>query len=131
MIALFDSNIYIDALTGRLPENRIEEWKLSYILRLSPVVYHELLRGSRNPSIIYEIREKTILFPSPTPHMWEESAEIIRSIGEKRGFSEGILNLQNDLLIALSAREAGALLITKDKHFKEISSFLSFHLLLV
>ncbi len=131
MIALFDTNIYIDELIGRLPAGKFNKWRLQYILRLSPVVYHELLRGARNLSLIHEIRQKTLLLPAPSFTMWEKSAYILRHFREKFGSSEELHKLQNDILIALSARENGALLITRDKHFKQIADFLAFSYLIV
>lgn len=131
MIALFDTNIYLAGLKGQLPETFFQEWKIKSIIRLSPVVHHELLRGIKREDFILEIKHRTIMLPSPSLMQWEQSAQIIKLLISKYGLSDGIYKLQNDVLIALAAKSAGAILLTMDKHFEKIAEFLAFHFMIV
>ena len=126
MLALFDANVYIGELTGRIPAGESEKWRSQYLIRLSPVVYHELLRGARKKDLIYEIRDRTVSTPVPTFKMWEESATILSQWVFSSGRNEVLFKLQNDILIALTARSLGAVVITQDRHFEKIAERVSF-----
>lgn len=129
MFALFDTNIYVAELTGKIPITDIQLWRSKYITRLSPVIYHELLRGSKHKELVEEIKKKTVMTPPPTQKMWEESAEVLRKFVGEFGFSEEIFKLQNDVLIALTAKNHGALVISQDRHFTQIVKIAHFHFL--
>ena len=126
MLALFDTNIYIGELTGRVPAGESEKWRSQYLIRLSPVVYHELLRGARKRDWVHEIRDHTVLTPAPTFKMWEESASILSQWHFSSRENEVLFKLQNDVLIALTARSLGAVVITQDRHFEKIAQKVSF-----
>lgn len=128
MLALFDTNIYIGELTGKIPLADTQLWRSHYLIRLSPVVHHELLRGSRNTALIEEIGRKTVPTPPPSSKMWEKGARVLKKFVHEFGFGEEIFRLQNDILIALTAREIGALVITGDRHFVEIQKMVPFYL---
>lgn len=126
MLAFFDTNIYIDELTGTLPALTCQTWRSHYIIRLCPIVYHELLRGTRNPELIYEIRDHTIALNTPTFAMWEHAAQLLRDYVKRFGPQGNPYRLQNDILIALTARHTGALLITKDQDFDQLAQLVLF-----
>ena len=126
MLALFDTNVYISELTRAIPNDVVERWRSQYLVRLSPVVYHELLRGARKKDWVYEIRDHTVLAPVPTFKMWEEAASILSQWHFSSGENEALFKLQNDVLIALTARSLGAVVITQDKHFEKIAEKTSF-----
>ena len=127
MIALFDTNIYIEIMVDLISEAQVSAWKSGHLIRLSPIVYHELLRGAREPEIIEEIGSKTVKTAVPTFKMWEKSALILREFVGRFGYNEEVFKLQNDILLALTAKSCGALLISKDRHFLEIAKIISFH----
>ena len=47
MIAFFDTSVYIDLLSGTLASSYLEELFGHYIIRISPIILHELYRGVR------------------------------------------------------------------------------------
>lgn len=133
MIAFFDTNLYINLLKGKLPGNLLEDFCRQYIIRLCPVVYHELIRCIQNPSLrkkVEKITEQTLFLPAPTPPMWTQAAELASKVMGSTD-EKTLESIQNDLLIALTARYNGAVLITGDKHFKVIRKHLSFEYVLV
>ena len=127
MIACFDTNIYIDELTGKMPIEQLQQWRSRYLSRLCPVVYHELLRGARKPAPIYDIRDHTIALAPPTFLIGGNAAMILREKTGKFGIGDDYHHLQNDVLIALTARANGALLITADGHFEKLAEWIPFH----
>lgn len=133
MIAFFDTNVYIDALKGNLSEDSFNHFFKDHVVRLCPVVYHELLRGLRTARVRKRVESaaRNILFlPPPTVKMWIDAAKLIpKVIGNFDGLA--LAHLQNDVLIALTARETGTTLITRDSHFKRIREFLPFKFRLV
>lgn len=129
MLALFDTNIYIGDLSDTIPETQTQLWRSQYVIRLSPIVHHELLRGAKEKHWVDEIKQKTVMTPAPTTKMWEKSAEVLRELVIKLGLNEQMFRLQNDVLLALTARHIGALVISQDKHFLEIATIIPFHFL--
>lgn len=129
MLALFDTNIYIGDLSDTIPETQTQLWRSQYVIRLSPIVHHELLRGAKEKRWVDEIKQKTVMTPAPTANMWEKSAEVLRELVIKYGLNEQMFRLQNDVLLALTARHVGALVISQDKHFLEIAKIIPFHFL--
>ena len=127
MLALFDTNIYIEELSGLIPEAQSLAWRSQYLIRLSPVVYHELLRGTKKRDLVLEIGKRTVKAAVPTFKMWEKSALVLREFVDRFGYHEEVFKLENDILIALTAKSYGALLISKDRHFLEIGKLISFH----
>lgn len=95
----------------------------------SVVTINELIRGahddtSRNTmnDFIKAGREALL---TPSEGQWIECARISESIlrGKKRT-KEGVLLLQNDILIALTARGAEATLVTCDLDFKILKDWI-------
>lgn len=127
MIACFDTNIYIGELLGTIPLEQTLQWRRQQIVRLCPVVYHELLRGARHPRTVYEIRDRTVALAPPTFKMWEAAALIAREYVARFGMSDVLHTLQNDILIALTVQTNGAVLITADRHFERLASLVPFH----
>ena len=130
MIAFFDTNIFIDVLKGLLPQSTYNQWREEYVIRMCPVVYQELIRCVKSESLKEKIEaatEKFILFPPPTNEMWITAGEMAGKVAGT--YDERALErIQNDLLIALTARQNGAVLITQDLFFKNIQKYIEFRL---
>lgn len=130
MIAFFDTSIYIDYLKGVFPKSLYDRYFKEYLIRVCPVVYQELIRCVRSEGLrkkIEDLAGNIIFLPPPTIKMWIRAGELAgRIIGsyDKRSLER----IQNDLLIALTARETGSTLITKDGHFKIIQKHIPFRL---
>lgn len=128
MIAFFDTNIYIDFLKGTFSRSLYDRYFEKYIIRLCPVVYQELIRCLRTDTIkkkVEQATKKIIFLEAPTTRMWIKTGQLAGKIAGS--FDELTLEKnQNDILIALTARENGALLITQDKHFHLIQKHIPF-----
>lgn len=97
------------------------------------MVLHELRRGAKRAielQFVNELAEK-VKIVTPTERHWLESAEILNRISTKKGYeSTKLRELAFDVLIALSARDIGATLITCNKNdFSEIRKHLPFKVL--
>lgn len=131
MIALFDTNIYIDYLKGTFPQSAYQKYFHDYIIRISPVVYHELLRGLRSEGLKKKVEKvigRIVFLPPPTEKMWVKAAELAGAVTGSHD-EIGLEKIQNDLLIALTAKAQGATLITQDKHFKTIQKYVPLRLI--
>jgi predicted nucleic acid-binding protein len=122
---LLDSNIYIDAFndpTFGAEFRRFHQANLPQLV-LSAVVVHEILVGA-NDSRHRRTFEQTLLEPFrtrrrihvPSMRSWELAAEIDRGLRELGGFagSLGRRSFANDMLLAASARDLGATIVTRN-----------------
>lgn len=130
-LAILDTSVYIENFrTGRFTEELVNA---PWIIRCSAVVLHELRRGARRALEIRFVNElsRKIRIITPTERHWLESAEILSSISRKKGYDPiKVKELAFDVLIALSAREIGATLITcNQEDFNEIQKYKIFKVL--
>lgn len=130
MIAFFDTNVHIDLLTGVISVQDVIRDVGSMPVRLSPVVASELLRGAarggRNP-VERLIDQLVSLEPPSWRQCWFEVGRLLPQIFPHHE-EVGLARLQNDLLLALTARHTGALFVTADGHFDTIRNFVPFRL---
>ena len=129
-LALLDTSVYIENFrTGRFTATLLRS---PWIIRCSTVVLHELRRGSRTPQELRFANElaRKIRIITPTENHWIESAEILSRIRRKKGYDRNKLRkLAFDVLIALSARDIGATLITCNREdFAEIRNHTLFRI---
>jgi predicted nucleic acid-binding protein len=126
-VIVFDTSIFIDHLRTNKHADDIQN--LSGLIRNSSVVLSELARGATNESELdfVSILAKNHPILTPTERNWLESGLLLYRMDEDKGFSPGKLrDLHFDVLIALTARNHGATVITSDKadfelirHYKE------------
>jgi predicted nucleic acid-binding protein len=126
--AFFDSCVYIDWWRGAITDSDLDVYFAKYVIRLSPVVWAELKRGACTADarrLVQDLSDSVLFLPPPTLAMWKEAGAIALTLSShfSQRFAE---KLQNDILIALTARYTGTLLVTKDKHFKVIRKQLDF-----
>lgn len=105
-----------------------------FLIRQSSVVLHELRRGALTQAALDRVeilKHVSPLILAPTQEDWWIAGEILARIRNKeKERGDGIRALQNDLLIALTARRNGAVLITEDrKDFETIRRYLDFQIL--
>jgi predicted nucleic acid-binding protein len=127
-LVILDTSVYVDNFrTGRFS---LALLRSPWIVRCSAVVLHELRRGARTPLELRFVLEltKKVRILTPTERHWMESAEILARLGTKRRLDPGKLrDLAFDTLIALSARDVGAALVTCNrKDFTEIGKHVVF-----
>jgi predicted nucleic acid-binding protein len=115
-------------------QGRVQEAFLNlnryYHIAFSSVVLMELVAGAFDPrerKLIDQIRRNFTVI-SVTEHQWFLCGEIMRKLrGDKKVDRERIKELLSDILIAVSARGIGAILITKnEKDFKLIKEVYDF-----
>ena len=139
MIYLIDSNVYIrgfrDADFGEFLRSFHQKQLPSLVL--SAVVVHELLVGAANISkerallkgIIEPFRARQRLHV-PARQTWEKAANVDRRLRKRKDLESKLRtrSFANDLLIAASARELRAIILTENrKDFAIIASVLDFH----
>lgn len=127
-LAVLDTSVYIESFrTGRFT---LALLRSPWIVRCSVVVLHELRRGARTPLEVRFVGElaRKVRTLTPTEGHWLESAEVLSRIGAKMGYGPNKLrDLAFDTLIALSARDSGATLITCNREdFAEIGKYKAF-----
>jgi len=114
-LVIFDTSVFIDHLRTGCHQERIES--VCGLIRTSSVVLAELWRGAIKPaerSFLKEL-EKNHPILTPTEKNWLESGQILGKMFTDKGLSPAKLrDLHFDLLIALTARSHGALLITSN-----------------
>lgn len=128
-VSIFDTSIFIDHLRSNKHADRFENF--SGLVRNSSVVLSELARGATNRSEtgFVSILAKNHPILTPTEGNWLESGMLLHRM-RKKGFSaEKLRDLHFDVLIALTARNYGATVITSNaKDFELIAGYKEFHL---
>lgn len=129
-LVIFDTSIFIDHLRTGCHQERIEA--ISGLIRTSSVVLAELLRGATKPAEQTFLKQLERNHPvlTPSEKNWLESGQLLGKMRADKGFSpEKLRDLHFDLLIALTARNVGARLITSNRgDFELIKTYRDFHL---
>jgi predicted nucleic acid-binding protein len=136
---LLDSNVYIAAFVDRAfgaAFERFHRARLGQIL-LSAVVIHELEVGARSPRRLRDLRRGLIepfrtrrRIRVPGLSTWELASETDRRLRRLGGYEASLQqrSFANDLLLAATARELGAVLVTRNlDDFEIIAQVLPFH----
>jgi predicted nucleic acid-binding protein len=130
MIAFFDTSIHVDVLRGRLGLDDVVHAVGGGPIRLSPIVASELLRGARGGAIALVedlIARLRPIEPSSWRRCWLDAGRLLPK-AFRRHEAVGLARLQNDVLLALTARQTGTLLLTRDAHFTALCRYAPFAL---
>ena len=130
MIAFFDTNVHIGLLLGSLSWDEILRFADRRRVRLSPIVAHELLRGTSGKaraSVERLVRQLLPVEPPSWRGCWSEAGRLLPKIFPHHE-EIGLARLQNDALLAATARHTGALFLTRDEHFRAIRRHVTFDL---
>ncbi len=123
---LLDSNVYIDSFNdAAFAEGfrAFHEAELPSIV-LSAVVLFELLVGAQSPKKAEALRRGLVepfagrrRIHVPTRSTWESAAAVDRRLRSRGGLEASLSQRRfaNDILIAASAREIGATIITRNQ----------------
>jgi len=130
-LAVLDTSVYIENFrTGRFTLTLLRS---PWIVRCSAVVLHELRRGARTSLELRFVGElvRKIRTLTPTESHWLESAEILARMRERKTYPASKLrDLAFDTMIALAARDVGAILVTCNREdFAEIGKYVAFRAL--
>jgi len=132
MIAFCDTSIHVDLLRGSLTIEDIVPHAVGPF-RLSPIVASELLRSSR-PEARTAVEQVISRLRSIEPPSWRaavlDAGRVLPEIFPDHE-QVGLANLQNDVLLALTARSTGARLVTRDRHFLALGRRLRFDCVVV
>jgi predicted nucleic acid-binding protein len=129
-LIIFDTSIFIDHLRTNKYADHFQN--LNGLIRNSSVVLSELARGATKEIemdfISAMVKNHPIL--TPTEKNWLESGTILSYINRDKGFPpEKLRDLHFDVLIALTARNYGATVITSNRtDFELIMGYKSFNL---
>jgi predicted nucleic acid-binding protein len=123
MIVFFDTSVHVALMRGDISVADLGV-AAPHTLRLSPIVGHDLLRGARRTGV-RRVVERIVaqLLPVEVPSWraaWLEAGRLLPRVFEQHE-DIGLARLQNDCLIALTAHGTGALLVTRDRHFRSIA----------
>jgi predicted nucleic acid-binding protein len=140
MIHLIDSNVYIHAFRDLAFGEWLRQFHYMHLPRLvlSGVVAHELLVGAANAArerwlqrgLIEPFRARRRLHV-PASQTWELAATVDRRLQKQKGLRSKLRarSFANDILIAASARELGAIILTENlDDFEIIGSVLDIQL---
>lgn len=130
MIAFFDTSVHVDVLTGRLLLDDALQAVGGSPVRLSLVVASELLRsatGSAVACVDELVRRLVTIEPPSWRRCWIDTGRLLPKVFRHHE-AVGLARLQNDVLLALTARHTGALFLTRDTHFEALRSDVPFAL---
>ncbi|MBI4610659.1 MAG: type II toxin-antitoxin system VapC family toxin [Candidatus Rokubacteria bacterium] len=135
---LLDTNVYLGAVRSEGKRARFPStfYPLLPATHLSAVVAYELALNAydrRTRTLVLEFirpMRQTGRVVTPTFEDWIMASEIVTAIGEKeRSWRSKLPALLNDILIALSARRIGAMLLTYNRDdFRLIGRYADFSL---
>ena len=135
---VLDTNLFIRAFRDPAANLELQRFHLLFapFEHLSSVVAQELIAGTRtaadrqalerNVLGIYRKRRRVI---TPSARAWERSGEVLAELVRRQGLEIGRASkaLGNDILLALSCREAGLVLITdNERDFARIERVVRF-----
>ncbi|MBI4411294.1 MAG: PIN domain-containing protein [Deltaproteobacteria bacterium] len=118
---LFDTSILIPLYNENRYRERVLDLGGRTRLFFSVVAINEFIRGAHDRrsqnlvrSFLDTVKENLI---SPTERQWIECGSVSeRILKRERRSKEKVILLQNDILIAIGARDADAILVTADRN---------------
>ncbi len=134
---VFDSDLYIDWINAGSREELL--LGRSFARYMSTVVLLELQAGALDPVAVkavgdlYRAFTRTGRLLSPSPESFWRAGNVLRVLQRRRGFDlRTRFRLVNDCLIALSSRQIGATVITRNQRdFRLIQQIVPFSLLVI
>lgn len=131
---ILDTSIYIPFINEGVTHPILELEESIPIIYMSAVVIEELYAGAHDRKTIklldklYNTFQSLDRLVAPDAQDWQQTGKIIARLGRKYGFEKRFLSrITNDVLIALTAKKIGAVVITKNtKDFLMIKEFVNF-----
>ena len=128
---LIDTNLYVDALRTEAGHAALSAFLFSYapFVQLSAVVAQELRAGVRGCDVprleaaILEPFERRGRLVTPSYAAWKEAGRVLSQLVAPARWRLVSRSFVNDVLLAMSCREAGIILVTKNvADFRRIAS---------
>lgn len=138
---VLDTNLYIRAFRSRQSAAELRDFVFSFTpgIYLSSVVLHELLVGASTPAKARQIQhdiarplKRTGRLVTPSHAAWETGAGVLSRMAreERLELRRVPKSLVHDVLIAVSCREAGVIVVTDNTtDFARIRRFAHFEFL--
>ncbi len=131
---ILDTSIYIPFINAGISHPILELEYETPLFYMSAVVIEELYAGASDNTTIklldrlYRTFEDLGRLIAPDASDWKKTGKVIAKLGQKYRFEEKFLtNITNDILIALSARKIGAVVVTNNmRDFLKIKEFVDF-----
>jgi predicted nucleic acid-binding protein len=135
---VLDTQLFIDAFRDPAANEALQRFHRAFspFEHLSVVVVQELRAGVRQPGDrkalernvlrVFERASRTI---TPSPDAWHRSGDLLSEMAKREGLEIARVSkaFVNDLLLALSCRESGCVLVTEnDRDFSRIRRFVAF-----
>jgi len=133
-----DTNLFIEAFRGPAANHALQQFHRLFapFEYLSEVVAQELRAGVGTPAD-GRLLERHVLGPfqrtgrllTPSGAAWEESGDVLAALRRAEGLELGRLtkSFGNDLLLALSCRDEGVVLVTDNRRdFERIAKHVTF-----
>lgn len=135
---VLDTQLFIEGFRDREANQALQQFHRLYapFEYLSVIVAQELRAGIRRPQDrkalekhllnVFERAHRTI---TPSPAAWHRSGDLLADMARKDGLEIARISqsFANDVLLALSCREAGCLLVTDNaRDFLRIRRFVQF-----
>ena len=133
---IFDTSVYIPFINKGVAHPAFAFPGGNPVIYMSAVVMEELYAGAYDAESLKLLDKMQAIFRKvgrltvPDAADWVQAGKTIAKLGKKYGFDGIYLHkLTHDVLIALSARRIGALVVTQNsKDFQRIREFVVFHL---
>jgi len=135
---VLDTNVFIQAFRDPAANTELQRFHLLFapFEYMSTVVAQELIAGTRATSDQRRL-ERHVLAPyarrerlvTPSPHAWEKPGAILADLVRREGLELRRVSkaFGNDILIAVSCREAGCVLVTDNtRDFERIARVSNF-----
>ena len=135
---LLDTNLFIRAFRDPAANTELQRFHQLFapFEYLSAVVAQELRAGARTPADrrqlerhvldVYARRERVI---TPSPQAWRDSGDLLAELARREGLELARVSkaFGNDVLLALSCREHGLVLVTDNRRdFERIAGLVPF-----
>lgn len=135
---VLDTHIFIDAFREPIANEALQQFHRAFapFEYLSVVVAQELRAGARrerdlkalerNVLSVFERSGRTF---APSAAAWHRSGDLLSNMARREGLEVGRLSksFANDVLLALSCREVGCVLVTgNDRDFQRIHRYVPF-----
>ena len=135
---VLDTQIFIDAFRDPLANERLQQFHHAFapFEYFSVIVAQELRSGARRPQdvkalernvlTVFERAGRTI---APSAKAWEQSGDVLAALARHEGLDVARVSksFANDILLALSCRESGCVLVTANRRdFERIRRFTAF-----
>jgi predicted nucleic acid-binding protein len=117
-----DTNVYIDAIRTDAGRAGLGAFLTAFapVVHMSAVVVQELRAGARGASAArleaafvapFERRERLI---TPSYNAWKEAGRVLSELVAPDAWASVTRSFVNDVLLAVSCRESGAVLVTRN-----------------